>query len=890
MIFNMLGSFFYNIIIVPIYDLLEFFYVFFAAITSKGLAVIALSFVVTLLCLPLYIVAEKWQETERLVQNRMKPVLERIKQTFSGDERYMMTTAFYKEQHYHPMMALRSSFSLLIQIPFFIAAYSFLSGVESLQGYQFLFIKDFGKPDNLLSFGLFPVNVLPIAMTIINCVAGAIYSKGHPLSEKIQIYACALVFLVLLYNSPAGLVVYWTMNNILSLVKNVFYKLKNPRKVFYILCCCSLFGAVIFAFSTGKIIYIVGSLFIFVLLLAYPILSRHYVSFISCRFHQLDENKKFRAGLFITSAFALAFFTGVLLPSFVIESSPANFCYIDDNSSPFIFLMTPFLQSLGLFVFWPFCLYALFSNKVKKTFALVMPLLFLLAVVNCFLFSGEYGALNDDLTFMHEVVFPDIGMLIASFASFILVSVLVFFILNRNARIIVYAIGIICVSFAATSVKNIVTIQNTYSKMKHDYLSELEPIYQLSKTEKNVLVIMQDRFISQFMPVLLNEAPELKEDFDGFIYYPNTVSMSYYTQLGVPGLFGGYDYTPWEQNKQSEKTIQQKHNEAILTLPTIFKENGFDACVSDMPYENYGEEPVSQIYADTGIKRVITKRMYTKLWYEKQGIEPYPILTILLKRNFLYLSIFKTVLPLFRPIVYHRSWWIQENKKMREKSFMDCYVPLSLMKDLTALQDCKGQFLMIVNEITHEPLFLQAPDYVPSDEITNFGISQFSKSAHYHVDMAALKKWAEFFHYLKENDCYDNTRIIIASDHGAGEPTGMFKSENIDGKNYVKENVTALLMVKDYNAHGELRNDNSFMTNADVPSIACDKIINNPKNPFTKNPLAVDNKNNYVKISVAPVENMRSRNNKKFRVSEDEWFTVHDDIYKDENWGRLNTK
>ena len=38
----------------------------------------------------------------------------------------------------------------------------------------------------------------------------------------------------MLYKSPAGLVLYWTMNNILSLVKNVFYKLKNPIKVLYI--------------------------------------------------------------------------------------------------------------------------------------------------------------------------------------------------------------------------------------------------------------------------------------------------------------------------------------------------------------------------------------------------------------------------------------------------------------------------------------------------------------------------------------------------------------------------------------------------------------------------------------------------------------------------------
>ncbi len=882
----MLESFLYNIFIAPIYDLLEFFYVFFSAVTSKGLAVIALSFIVTLLCLPLYIVAEKWQEKERQVQAIMKPTLERIKAVFSGDERYMITTAYYKEQHYHPMMALRSSFSLIIQVPFFIAAYSFLSNLEALKDYSFLFIKNFGMPDELLHIGAFPINVLPIAMTLINCVAGAIYSKGHPLSEKIQIYACALVFLVLLYYSPAGLVVYWTMNNLLSLVKNIFYKLKNPAKVFYILCCIVSFGGLIFSFTTGKIIYITGASVLFMLLLTYPKFSAWYSAFITTHFIALDTNKKLRALLFVASSFALTIFTGLLLPSFVIESSPVNFCYVDNNKSPFVFLLTPFLQSLGLFLLWPVCLYALFSNKVKKSLSILMPLLFFIAIVNCFVFSGEYGALNDDLTFMHEVVFPEKGMMIGSICAMFVICFIVFAILLKHPKIIVYALGIVSFSFVATTLKNIATIQTTFSNMKYDELTKIEPVYHLSKTEKNVIVIMQDRFISQYMPAILEEAPELKKSLDGFVYYPNAVSMSYYTQLGVPGLFGGYDYTPWEQNKMTDKTIQQKHNEAILTMPRLFLDKGFDVTVSDIPYENYGEEPVAQIYKDYDIHRVLAKRVFTKLWYERQGKEPYPILTQLLKRNFLYLSIFKIALPLFRPIVYHRSWWIQDNQKMKEKAFMDCYVPLEMMQELTTLDGKCSQFLLLVNEITHEPIFLQAPNYVPVDEVTDFGTGKFSKSKHYHVDIAALKRWTEFFQYLKDNDCYDNTRIIIVSDHGAGDRTGMFNEENFNGKD-AKENVTALLMAKDFASHGQLAIDNQFMTNADTPALALQGIAENPVNPFTGNKLTVADKNDYVKIAYAPVENMRSRKNIKFKVDDDEWFTVHDDIYKDENWSQI---
>ena len=114
----------------------------------------------------------------------------------------------------------------------------------------------------------------------------------------------------------------------------------------------------------------------------------------------------------------------------------------------------------------------------------------------------------------------------------------------------------------------------------------------------------------------------------------------------------------------------------------------------------------------------------------------------------------------------------------------------------------------------------------------------------------------------------------------------MFNEENFNGKD-AKENVTALLMVKDFASHGQLAIDNQFMTNADTPALALQGIAENPVNPFTENSLTVADKNDYVKIAYAPVENMRSRKNIKFKVDDDEWFTVHDDIYKDENWSQI---
>ena len=133
---------FYTLFIYPISQIIELTYIAFDyAFYIHGLSIIGVSICITILCLPLYIVAEKWQQLERDTQKRLEPQIKRIKETFKGDEQYMMLTTYYKQQHYHPLMALRASFGLLIQVPFFMAAYSCLSSLPALQGESFLFIR-----------------------------------------------------------------------------------------------------------------------------------------------------------------------------------------------------------------------------------------------------------------------------------------------------------------------------------------------------------------------------------------------------------------------------------------------------------------------------------------------------------------------------------------------------------------------------------------------------------------------------------------------------------------------------------------------------------------------------------------------------------------------------
>ena len=267
----------YQILIGPLELLFDVLYsLSFRILGNEGLCIIVLSLGMNFLVLPLYRRADAMQAEERELEQRLQPWVKHIKKTFSGEERFMMLQTFYRQNHYKPAYALKGSLSLLLEIPFFIAAYRFLSGLQLLQGVSFGPIRDLGAPDGLL----FGVNLLPILMTAVNFVSGAIYTRGMSLKSKVQLYGMALIFLFFLYDSPAGLVFYWTLNNVFSLVKNVFYRLKQPRLVLsglFSAVSAALLVLVLFIRPMDTVrhqVYVIGMLLLLQLPLVLTLLER----------------------------------------------------------------------------------------------------------------------------------------------------------------------------------------------------------------------------------------------------------------------------------------------------------------------------------------------------------------------------------------------------------------------------------------------------------------------------------------------------------------------------------------------------------------------------------------------------------------------------------------
>jgi len=882
----------YNIFIFPIVQIIEIvFFIVYRIFRNRVFAIIGVSAMVTICTMPLYFIAEKWQNIERELQKKFKPKIDKIKSVFKGDEQYMILSTFYRQNHWHPVYALRNSFGLLVQIPFFIAAYSFLSHLEILKGTSFLFIKDLSLPDGFLTIRGFSFNILPLIMTAINCTSGAVYTKGFQAREKFQVYGIALVFLVLLYYSPAGLVLYWTVNNLFSLLKNILSKTKYPFRIVWAFLCLCVIPLVLRFIPLGftpKRLFVIGlcSLIFFV-----PLFLK-LVRFCIEKIQKLFIIKQSAISLtstYVFSALILLFLTGLVIPGALIASSVQEFSFLDSYTTPLPFLFNVFLQAFGFFLLWPLCIYFLFSKKVRYALCFILSLLCIVSFLNTFIFPGDYGSLSTTFKF------SDPNTLESNFTGIIINTLLIIgvlcicaFLLLIKRKVIFQSIQlIILVSLVFFGIINIGKINSEFNTYKNilntasvnsSSIDNLEPVYNLSKNGKNVIVIMLDEAISGYVPYIFNEKPELLDVFSSFTYYPNCVSLGSHTRVGSPVIFGGYEFRPELIQKQRSFLIK-KHNEALLMMPRIFYNNNYKITVTDPSFANYSLTPDLSIFSPyPGIKAMNILGKYTDIWLHSHADLKIVSVPELLNKLLIRFSFFKISPLIFRTFIYDKSSWLSSGSSVNNQlgmNTLNSYSTLDFLPQLTKISDDNfNSYTAIINELPDSPAFFQFPYYFPVMEVTNYGDGPFAKEISYHGIMASLLLLGKWFNYLKEQGVYDNTRIILVSDHG--KDLDINYERNIQLPNGSRLSLFhALLLVKDFAAEGNLVTDNAFMTHGDVPLIATNGLIENPVNPFSGN-LLESGKGNGVLIA--------KTSTLQFGVLDDQWVYVKENIFDPANW------
>jgi hypothetical protein len=275
---------------------------------------------------------------------------------------------------------------------------------------------------------------------------------------------------------------------------------------------------------------------------------------------------------------------------------------------------------------------------------------------------------------------------------------------------------------------------------------------------------------------------------------------------------------------------------------------------------------------------------YSSLWYTRNSFNAGQSQSSVIINTVLWFSLLKFSPPLFRGEIYDDGmYWSGESYSQISK-FINSYSELDFLRELTGYDADSPSALFITNEATHDSAFLQYPGYVPAVEVTDRGSGEFANVSSWHSGNAFYLKFGKWLEALKEHGVYDNTRIIVVADHGAGVDTRLAGGKfPVPGE--MPEKYNPLLLVKDFNRRGDPVTDMTFMTNADVPSLALKDIVDNPVNPFTGNKITMDKKDGvYITDNHLSMTHMHNKNT--FKINDDQWILVRDDIRIAENWKR----
>ena len=863
----------------------------FASFGTYGVALVFMSIVVNVMLLPLYHLAETWQESERRVQHDMEKQLRRIKHTFKGRERYMLISTLYRQHEYHPIFAVRTSFGFLIQVPFFFAAYHFLSHYAPLHGASFWIFSNLAKPDALLHVAGFDINVLPVLMTVINIFSALVYTNRLSMRDKVQLYVMAGLFLVLLYTAPSGLVFYWTCNNIFSLLKNMVYEelgifshgqgvIKKTRARLVldnfggflehaagtrlqisilalglasaivrellpspaaegtlvpvllsaaVIVSCIWFVAVFFAWVlTGRlslllwagyvcaVLFGAGSHAFFVLDLTAVILLFYQ----DCPFaNKAQERACLLNQKEILSLGARALF---LLAATLFVATPIRLFTADAGlfTSCTLALLT---IAFALAIIAPYSLMRLARCNVRAVLCIAICTAGLAGFAYTWFLTRDYGPLDAFMFAWTQDMYHDWYRLAdAAVLGFLLILATWCFIRHRALleKLVSAAIFMTVILCGWNIYGGLSSKENAASAPAQ----EVQYPVHLSRTSPNVLVLMLDMFTGDHVTCLMKERPDVLSGFDGFTFYPDTISEADVTIMSLPSIIAGEKVAPRNLAKDTGKTLEESICTETESFFAQLKQKGLDARIA-------ASDDIDFLAQKPYVSRTLYRRFMTEedSAAKEQGGE--------------YTGLFVVSYGLLqgmpwslRQYVYNEGRWIMPLFSASKADVVGImhsrrhYAVLNGLDRLTKADDGKGSYTFVTNELSHIPWYISKDTLKPVSEDpcpeTTFVLDMRNGRIpeHYYAEAAAMQLLSQYFEWMKKEQVYDNTLIIVVSDHCEGDSQpiaaafGKPDPAIAQGGTYPGR-PGSLLMVKPAHASGSIRTDMTPMKSSDVRDI-----------------------------------------------------------------------
>lgn len=219
---------FFDIIAKPLLHAMNLLYRY---IPNYGVVIMIITFIVKALFWPLSTKSYKSMSQMKKLQPKMQEIRSKYK-----DDRKMMNQEIMNLYKLYKVNPLGGCLPMILQIPVFFAFYKMLYQAIELRHAPFLWwINDLAAPDRLFNFDVkIPLMAPPYGIPVLTIIMGASMflqqrmspPPGDPAQAKLMMFM-PIFFTAIFINFPSGLVLYWLVNNILSMAQQYFIAKKT---------------------------------------------------------------------------------------------------------------------------------------------------------------------------------------------------------------------------------------------------------------------------------------------------------------------------------------------------------------------------------------------------------------------------------------------------------------------------------------------------------------------------------------------------------------------------------------------------------------------------------------------------------------------------------------
>lgn len=204
----------FSIVAMPLFWVLKFFYSF---LGNYGWSIVLLTIVTRIPFIPIMHKSQKSMKKMQTIQPMMAEIKEKYKNDAQKQQKEMM--GLYKKHKVNP---IGGCLPMFLQIPVFIALYNVLLNAIELRGAPFgLWITDLAVKD--------PYYVLPIVMGATMVLQQKMTPSAMDPKQAKMMMMMPVVFTFMFLSFPAGLVVYWLVNNVLGIAQQYYSNQKADK-------------------------------------------------------------------------------------------------------------------------------------------------------------------------------------------------------------------------------------------------------------------------------------------------------------------------------------------------------------------------------------------------------------------------------------------------------------------------------------------------------------------------------------------------------------------------------------------------------------------------------------------------------------------------------------